>query len=129
MVRYTLDNWETVNDVSASYDDGGGHKQSGWDRFKFSISLGDANVLQDRFVWFVGRYVAGASGGGVVLTPGMEGVVAGGEWWDNNGGNNYKIGFRKVEVEKEAAVEKPYKRGVVVSAPRQCFRPFLSFSS
>lgn len=105
MVRYTIDEWETVNDVLAWYDvnkDG-----DGWDRFKFSISLGEQG-LENRVVWLVAKF-AGDSVGAV-----GEEV----EWWDNNKGRNYKVGFKKVEEK-----EKPYKRGVVVSAPPTYISP------
>ena len=97
MVRYTIDEWETVNDVLASYDGNG----DGWDRFKFSISLG-AQGLRERVVWLVGKYAGGAA----------EGVSGGDavEWWDNNQGKNYRVAFKE-----EERVE--YKRSVVVSAP------------
>jgi hypothetical protein len=97
MVRYTLDEWETVNDVLACYDG----NRDGWDRFRFSISLGD-KALQERVVWFVGKYAGGAG----------ECVA---EWWDNNQGKNYRVAFKEV-VDQENRSE-VYKRGVAVSAP------------
>ena len=105
MVRYTVDEWETVNDVLAWYDGNG----EGWDRFKFSISLG-AQGLQEKVVWLVGKYAGGASEG-----EGADAV----EWWDNNQGNNYRVAFKEV-------VDQEYKRGVVVSAPSPS-KFFVSF--
>ena len=58
-------------------------------------------------MWLVGKYAGADQGRGV-------------EWWDNNDGRNYRVGFKKVE-------EKVYKRGVVVSAP-STLPFFLSFS-
>ena len=101
MARYTVDDWETVNDVLAWYD---GNKE-GWDRFKFSISLGGEG-LQERVVWLVGKYAGGVGEG-----ESGDAVV----WWDNNEGKNYRVGFKEV-VDQEERVE-VYKRGVVVSAP------------
>lgn len=105
MVRYTIDEWETVNDVLASYDGNG----DGWDRFKFSISLGSQG-LRERVVWLVGKYAGGAA----------EGVSGGDavEWWDNNQGKNYRVAFKE-----EERVE--YKRSVVVSAPSMFFSFFV----
>ena len=103
MDRYTLDDWETVNDASAWY-----HLAvpNGWDRFKFSVTLsGSQHGWENTVMWFVGRYSGAGQGQGV-------------EWWDNNDGKNYRVGFKKVE-------EKVYKRGVAVSAPSKL--PFLSF--
>lgn len=90
-------------------------EKNGWDRFKFSISLaGSQQGLEKRVMWLVAKYAGGADprdreGGDTV------------EWWDNNGGKNYRVGFRKV-VEQE---EKVYKRGVVVSAPSKSLFAFL----
>jgi hypothetical protein len=102
MVRYTMDDWETLNDVLAWYD--GKNGNGGWDRFRFSVSL-CGQRLQDRIVWLVGKYAGGAG-------EGASGDAV--EWWDNNEGKNYRVALKEV-----AAVDQPdvYKRGVVVSAP------------
>lgn len=108
MVRYTLDDWETVNDVLGWYHLADKDK-IGWDRFQFSISLaGSRQGLEKRVMWLVAKY-AGADGQGADVV----------EWWDNNEGKNYRVGFKKAE-------EKVYKRGVVVSAPATPTRPKLS---
>lgn len=101
MVRYTVDEWETVNDVLGWYDGNG----KGWDRFKFSISLGDQG-LQERILWLVGKYAGGA--GEVESRDAVE-------WWDNNEGKNYRVGFKEVANQEEP--KEVYRRGVVVSAP------------
>lgn len=101
MVRYTVDEWETVNDVLAWYD---GNRE-GWDRFKFSISLG-AQGLRERVMWLVGKYAGGAG-------EGVSGDAV--EWWDNNEGKNYRVGFKEIGDQEERA--ELYKRGVAVSAP------------
>lgn len=105
MVRYTVDEWETVNDVMASYD---GNRE-GWDRFKFSISFG-VQGLQERVVWFVGKYAGGAA-------EDLSGDTV--EWWDNNQGKNYRVTF------KEAVDQEMYKRGVAVSAPSMFCSSFV----
>ena len=106
MVRYTIDEWETVNDVSGWYDGNG----EGWDRFKFSISLGGQG-LQERVVWLVGKYAGG--------TGEFDAV----EWWDNNEGKNYRVGFKEV-VDQDEPVE-VYKRSVAVSAPSKFCLSFV----
>lgn len=93
--RFTIDDWTTVSEVLARYSTGpttisGAHHRHGdggngkWDRFVFSISLE-----------FCATRRAGASSSrshastlllAVCFTaPGV------GEWWDNNGGNNFRI--------------------------------------
>ncbi|KAF8816155.1 hypothetical protein BYT27DRAFT_7333532 [Phlegmacium glaucopus] len=125
MVRYTMDEWETVNDVLGWYDvggvSGGNGTRGGWDRFKFSIALCDDD-LEGKVVWLVGKYVGGggaaANGASPEGATGGEGTVGAGEWWDNNEGKNYRVGFKKLDQAKvEEEKESPYKRGVVVSAP------------
>ena len=107
MVRYTIDEWETVNDVSGWYDGNG----EGWDRFRFSISLGGQG-LEERVLWLVGKYAGGT---------GERDAV---EWWDNNEGKNYRVGFKEV-VNQEERIE-VYKRSVVVSAPSKFYLSSLN---
>ncbi|KAA1467828.1 hypothetical protein DENSPDRAFT_355432 [Dentipellis sp. KUC8613] len=107
-VRFTLDDWTTVSEVLATYAGGVSNHEAlaglapardmtigdllgvlsarpgtaaadPWDRFAFTIRLEDYEPrLAERTLWLVARYTA----------PGR------GEWWDNNGGANYKVGFR-----------------------------------
>ena len=89
--RFTIDDWTTVSEVLARYTgpaisgahhhgDGGDGK---WDRFAFSISLefyatrrAGASLHSHEFTLLLAmRFTA----------PGV------GEWWDNNGGNNFRI--------------------------------------
>ena len=105
MVRYTMDEWVTMNDVLGWYDGNG----EGLDRFRFSIPLGNKG-LEAMVVWLVAKYAGGAGESGVAV-----------EWWDNNEGKNYRAGFKEV-VDQEERLE-VYKRGVVVSAPSK----FLTF--
>lgn len=107
MVRYTMDEWETVNDVLAAYHPAVEEIGNGWDRFKFSISL--AGRLENRVVWLVGKYAGGAAAAQVDKGEGVE-------WWDNNQGKNYKVGFRKLDDSQEET-ETVYKRSLVMSAP------------
>lgn len=98
-VRFTLDEWTTVSEVLATYSGPvGAHEtlvgtnqgktvgdligslpESVWDRFNFAIKLEDYETyLWQRTLFLVVRYSA----------PGA------GEWWDNNSGENYRVGFR-----------------------------------
>ncbi|KAJ3894447.1 hypothetical protein GG344DRAFT_74122 [Lentinula edodes] len=121
-VRFTTDDWSTVNEVRGKWVGSYGKSRiislaaaaaasnpstaglavprtlgdliafanypleeensSEWDRFAFRINLPPA-VGPGRIVEFVGRFAVGN---------------AGGEWWDNCGGKNWRIGFKEVEV-------------------------------
>ncbi|KAJ3739702.1 hypothetical protein DFH05DRAFT_1463624 [Lentinula detonsa] len=114
-VRFTTDEWSTVNEVRGNWvgscgksrlislasKSGSGlgiprtfgdliafpnytadENSSEWDRFAFRINLPPAVGL-GRTVEFVGRFAVGN---------------AGGEWWDNCGGKNWKVGFKEVEI-------------------------------
>ena len=88
--RFTIDDWTTVSEVLAlhsgpavSHHDNGDGEDGKWDRFAFSISLE-----------FYAPRLAGASSRSHAFTlllavrftaPGV------GEWWDNNGGDNFRI--------------------------------------
>jgi len=89
-VRFTVDSWETTSEVSGEYI---GHLASlppvlyshshetanGWDRLGFSLHL-------ERY----GQWLVGAI---LLLAVGFEAPGVG-QWWDNNGGENYSIYFR-----------------------------------
>jgi hypothetical protein len=82
--RFTLDDWTTVSEVLARYTDTGHHGDSPdseeggggkWDRFAFSISL-ECYAARRAFTLLLAvRFTA----------PGV------GEWWDNNGGDNFRV--------------------------------------
>jgi hypothetical protein len=103
-VRFTLDDWVTVSNVSARHvasltsfplsffpakdspmtpGDAAAllslvNQIGGWDRFEFTIYVDHASYsLAGRILWLAVRY-----------------SIEGGEWWDNNAGQNYKVGFR-----------------------------------
>ncbi|KAI0756242.1 hypothetical protein C8Q80DRAFT_1264325 [Daedaleopsis nitida] len=109
-VRFTLDEWQTTSEVMCKHvvslpglpppfprartmGDVAGNIATGapgedekeiagpsWDRFSFTIRLEDYEVkLAERTLFLVVRY-----------NPGC-----GGEWWDNNDGANYRVGFRR----------------------------------
>ncbi|TFK89886.1 carbohydrate-binding module family 21 protein [Polyporus arcularius HHB13444] len=110
-VRFTLDDWQTTSEVMGKHvvslpglpppfprartmgDLAGNiatgqptedeHKEAGpaWDRFSFTIRLEDYETkLADRTLYLVVRYNPGS----------------GGEYWDNNDGANYRVGFKRV---------------------------------
>lgn len=75
-IRYTLDNWSTVSEVSAD------HHQTmspSSDRFIFNIRLQDLLAkIEEKTMFIAIRY-----------------TVGGREIWDNNLGKNYQVGFIK----------------------------------
>ncbi|KAF7292173.1 CBM21 domain-containing protein [Mycena indigotica] len=118
-VRFTLDGWLTTSEVAAKYlaSTPSGDPGPGWDRFGFSIRLTDyAHVQKGRGL--VGRelemvarfcvpWVAEGGAAPYVWCDSEEptekererrwmgtGAPGPGEWWDNNGGKNYRVGFR-----------------------------------
>ncbi|KAI0640169.1 hypothetical protein C8Q77DRAFT_1045344 [Trametes polyzona] len=109
-VRFTLDEWQTTSEVLCKHvvslpglpppfprartmGDVAGTIASGqtadeeketsgptWDRFSFTIRLEDYEAkLAERTLYLVVRYNPGS----------------GGEYWDNNDGKNYRVGFRR----------------------------------
>ncbi|EIW87326.1 carbohydrate-binding module family 21 protein [Coniophora puteana RWD-64-598 SS2] len=89
-LRFTLDDWQTTSETSAKHAMSlpdlppslpitfPHRERDGWDRFTFSIRLEDyALTLGTRVMHLAVRYRANSA-----------------EWWDNNAGGNYKVGFR-----------------------------------
>ena len=81
-VRFTFDHWQTISEVSATYDSTQNNeitnKDPDWDRFTFNVKLEDFTDLENRQMLFCVRY-----------------NVMGQEYWDNNYGSNYLVEFRK----------------------------------
>jgi len=111
--RFTIDDWTTVSEVFARYTGpaiaGAYHHRSDgddgkWDRFAFSISLE-----------FYAPRRAGASPFTLLLAVRFA-VPGVGEWWDNNGGNNFGV----VLTHASAGSKVP---GVGVSDPIPIRRP------
>lgn len=82
-VRFTLDHWATVNEVSAEYSES--IKEGSADRFVFSIKLNEvlnwprgAGLNETKTIFLCLRY-----------------TTNGREIWDNNDGANYQLDFRK----------------------------------
>ncbi|KAK7740469.1 hypothetical protein SLS53_005311 [Cytospora paraplurivora] len=78
--RFTLDYWKTTSEVTAEYSSEITPRTSeqSYDRFNFSIKLADLANLETKTLYFAIRY-----------------RVNGQEHWDNNGGTNYQVDFRK----------------------------------
>lgn len=86
-VRFTLDNWQTVSEVSAEHLESMGPMS---DRFVFSIKLQDLLArIEEKTMFIAIRY-----------------TVGGREIWDNNGGANYRVEFEKL-VEPSATTLRP----------------------
>ena len=90
VVRFTFDQWMTISEVNAFYEDqhndGTIPKDHRFDRFTFNIKLRDfVNVSSDsQSMDFCVRY-----------------HVANQEFWDNNSGSNYRINFFRCNCETE----------------------------
>ncbi|KAK0434798.1 putative phosphatase regulatory subunit-domain-containing protein [Armillaria borealis] len=129
-VRFTLDDWQTTSEVAARYqtslpslpvlskknltvgDVAAGVAAGGpavWDRFEYTVKLEDyASTLIDRTIFLVVRYSAG-----------------GGEWWDNNAGQNYRVAFiRSPNQAPPATVEKTHAPVAPIKAPPESSVPF-----
>ncbi|KDQ18803.1 carbohydrate-binding module family 21 protein [Botryobasidium botryosum FD-172 SS1] len=90
-VRFSLDQWTTTSVVNCNYATSlqglpppfSYHNSSEeWDRFSFTIRLGyHEDILVERIMQLCVRY----------SVPGPTET----EWWDNNGGGNYLVSFRR----------------------------------
>lgn len=78
--RFTLDYWKTTSEVAAEYigEIRPVETPHGQDRFNFTIKLSDLANLESKTLYFCIRY-----------------DVNGQEHWDNNGGTNFQVDFRK----------------------------------
>ncbi|CAO1619665.1 unnamed protein product [Sympodiomycopsis kandeliae] len=108
-VRFTLDSWVTVNEVSADYSESLTDGQS--DRFSFSIKLNEllnwprgAGQHESKTMFLCLRY-----------------TTSSGEFWDNNDGLNYQLDFRKRQMPSTPtptpSVGRPSSRSQTISGP------------
>jgi hypothetical protein len=95
--RFTLDYWKTTSEVSAEYISEVRPRETpeGHDRFNFTIKLSDLANLESKTLYFCIRY-----------------NVNGLEYWDNNGGTNFQVDFRKKMLPQNG------KKGVIGAASR-----------
>ncbi|ORY85044.1 putative phosphatase regulatory subunit-domain-containing protein [Protomyces lactucae-debilis] len=82
-VRYTMDNWRTTSECAAEYTKDVRKKQreDGFDRFNFDIKIDDFSGVTDKTMFFCVRY----------NTNGQD-------FWDANGGKNFRVEFHKRPV-------------------------------
>lgn len=82
-VRYTLDHWRTTSETGAEYtqDVRKKHRDDPFDRFLFSIKIDDFNGVTDKTMFFCVRY-----------------NTAGQDYWDSNGGQNFRVEFHRRPV-------------------------------
>ncbi|UZJ55274.1 hypothetical protein CBS101457_004594 [Exobasidium rhododendri] len=85
-IRYTLDHWATIGEVSAEYSETVKGGQA--DRFTFSIKLNEllnwprgSSAFETKSMFMCLRYTVNET-----------------EYWDNNEGLNYQLDFRKRQV-------------------------------
>jgi hypothetical protein len=114
-MRFTLDNWDTVSEVRAGYDGPVGDATRGpyasygpWDRFRFAISL--PTGAHSRTMLLAARYT----------------VPEGGEWWDNNRGENYSVAFRRGRPKSSSGVLPLSRTRKVISPQRRAAAPLQS---
>lgn len=95
--RFTLDYWKTTSEVVAEYAGEIQPKETpaGHDRFNFTIKVSDISNLESKTLYFCIRY-----------------NVAGKELWDNNGGMNFQVDFKKRMLPQNG------KKGVIGAASR-----------
>ena len=79
-IRFSLDEWRTVNEVGATWDSSVPESLGRWDRFEFNINLSSVRNLVTRRLLMAVCYNALCQEGG-------------GEYWDNNAGLNFCFGF------------------------------------
>lgn len=79
-VRYTMDYWRTTSESAAEYTQDVRRKQrdDAFDRFLFRIKIDDFAGVTDKTMFFCVRYNA-----------------AGQDYWDSNGGMNFRVEFHK----------------------------------
>lgn len=86
-VRFTLDHWQTVSEVSGQHVvhiPSGTTGDEGWDRFGFTVRLDDfKRKIEERSLEMCVRY-----------------NCDGHEWWDSNSGENYRFTFKRTSVRK-----------------------------
>ncbi|KAK8849502.1 hypothetical protein IAR55_004836 [Kwoniella newhampshirensis] len=97
-VRFTLDHWQTVSEVSGTHVchiPAATSGDEGWDRFSFAIKLEDyKRKLEERQLLLCLHY-----------------SVEGSDWWDSNDGMNYSFTFRRSAPRRVNRVSGPASLG------------------
>jgi len=109
VVRFTLDYWQTVSEVTAEFSNDVRKKlrEENYDRFIFKVKLQDLANLDTKTLFFCVRY-----------------VVNGQELWDNNNHMNFQVDFKKKFLPVNGK-----SGGVRMSLPRTRPSPTLSRQS
>ena len=107
VVRFTLDYWQTVSEVTAEYNNDIRRKQreENVDRFTFKVKLQDLANLETKTLFFCVRYCVGSQ-----------------ELWDNNNNMNFQVDFKKIplpQAGKPGRVSLPRSRPALSALPRQ----------
>ena len=107
IVRFTLDYWQTVSEVTAEYNSDVRKKEreENLDRFTFKIKLHDLANLETKTLFFCIRY-----------------CVGGQELWDNNNDMNFQVDFKKKYLPqngKAGRMALPRSRPVASTLPRK----------
>lgn len=91
-VRYTLDYWRTTSETAAAYTEDVRKKQRDdpFDRFLFNIKIDDFTGVIDKTMFFCVRYHTGGK-----------------EFWDSNGGQNFRVEFHKRPVAERRHSDPP----------------------
>ncbi|KAF8250949.1 hypothetical protein K440DRAFT_659177 [Wilcoxina mikolae CBS 423.85] len=97
VVRFTFDYWQTVSEVSAELSNDSRQKEleDGVDRFVFIIKLAEQVNLEKKTLFFSVRYSS-----------------AGQEHWDNNGGLNFQVDFKKTSRNPNARTTPVWSRSM-----------------
>jgi hypothetical protein len=72
-IRYTLDDWKTVEEIDAAYQEPVASSANTWDRFSFKIKLNASQYIHE------------------TLHVAIKYITNGKEFWDNNHDKNYKL--------------------------------------
>ncbi|WWC65672.1 uncharacterized protein I303_108293 [Kwoniella dejecticola CBS 10117] len=103
-VRFTLDHWQTVSEVSGTHVchiPAATTGDEGWDRFSFSIKLEDyKRKLDERQLMLCVHF-----------------SVDGQDWWDANDGMNYNFTFKKTSPRRLSRGSGPAALGSGVDSP------------
>lgn len=90
-VKYTFDNWKTITELPAEYNDDLRRKRrdNGYDRFTFAINMADLpqHAASPKSLFFCVRYATNNQ-----------------EFWDNNSQANYQVDFSRVSRHKNNAL-------------------------